>query len=234
MIGAGVAALVVLVGGLAYLGTRVVGGPAPTPVPTPEPVVMAAAGDLRAHPEVPEEIRARIASELESFLTDLYERAFLPPLPAPTPAPEEDPPSPAPTPVPRPPVGALFTQEAGTALADSANVYGTAPRETVFRGEVAFDGIVTVQGQGATDALVNVTFDGRGRLEIEPPDPDEDELGRYHDMRLHQSGWLQAIRTAEGWRISGFDIRLRSEELVPPSPGPEAAPSRAIEARWMP
>lgn len=231
--GSGIVALLALLAGVALLAPRVLRDPTPTPVPTPKPLVTAAGGDLRAHPEVPEEIRARIASELEGFLTDLYERAFLPPLPAPTPAPE-DPPSPAPTPVPRPPIGDLFTGEAGTALADAPNVYGTAPRETVFGGEVTFDGIVTVQGEGATDALLNVAFDGRGRIEIEPPDLEEGELGRYHDMRLHQVGWLQAIRTAEGWRVSGFDIRLRSEELVPPSPGPEAAPFRAIEARWMP
>lgn len=227
-----VVALASLVVGGALLGTRLAREPAPTPVPTPEPWVTADAGDLRTHPEVPQEVHERLASELEAFLVDLYERAFLPPLPAPTPSPDA-PASPAPTPVPRPPVADLLTSEAAKALADSKDVYGTGRRETVFRGAVTFGGIVTVQGEGGTDAILDVAFEAQGRLEVEPPDPEEGELGRYHDMRLRQSGRIQAVRTADGWRISGFDVELRAEELVPASPGPEAATSRAAEARWM-
>lgn len=232
-IASAIVALVVLAVAGALVGTRIVGGPAPTPVPTPEPRLMARAAGLRTHPEVPQELHEQLTSELESFLVDLYERAFLPPLPPPTPAPEA-PASPVPTPIPRPPVADLFTAEAAAALADSESVYGTGRRETVFRGDVAFAGIVTVQGEGATDALLNITFDGRGRIEIEPADLEEGELGRYHDMRLHQSGRVQAIRTAEGWRISGFDLALRADELIPATPAPEAAAYRAARARWTP
>lgn len=230
-VGAGVAALVVLLMGAAYLTTRIVSTPTPTPAPTPVPRITAAAGELRTHPEVRDEVRAVVASELESFLTDLYERAFLPPLPAPTPDPEA-PSSPAPTPIPRPPTRELFTQDAGAALTGSQDAYRTRPREELFRGEVAFRGIAIIEGEAVTDALVDVTFEADGRIQIEPPDPDEGKLGRYHDMRFRQSGRLQLVRTPEGWRVSGFDVELRAEELIPPSPEPEAAVSRTIEARW--
>lgn len=225
--------VVLLTAGIAIWRIQASGAPEPTPRPTPVPHIRIAAGELRTVPEGSADARGEIVSELEAFFVDLYERAFLPPLPAPTPAPK-DPPSPAPTPIPRPSAAELFTAEAAAALADSEDVYGTGPRETVFRGEVTFDGIATVPGEQATDILLEVSFDGRGRIEIEPPDPEEGELGRYHDLRLHQTAQLRLSRSPEGWRISGFDVELRVEELVPPSPGPEAATLRAIEARWMP
>lgn len=227
------AALLVLFAGLGFLGSRILEGPAPTPVPTPRPFLDAESGELRAHPDVPDEIRTRVTSELEDFLTELYERAFLPPLPAPTPGPD-DPASPAPTPVPRPPTTALLTEQAAAALGGSPGVYRPAPREAIFRGTVTFDGITVVQGAGATDALLDVTFEARGRLEVEAPDLEEGELGRYHDLRLEQTGELQLIRTADGWRVSGFDLELRSEELIPASPRPEAAAYRVARGRSAP
>jgi hypothetical protein len=205
-------------------------GPKPASQPTPAPAVAPVPAELRTVPGVSDAARARAGAELGAVLKDLYERAFLPPLPAPKAAKAKGKlrsPTPKPTPVPRPPPGELFTDDARTALEANADAFRPGPQATITRGTVTFSGVATMDGESATSALLSVSFAGGGALRPLVGDP----LGvTPRTLRARQTGQLLLQRTASGWRVAGFDVQLTIERLVLASPSP---PTQA-RARWMP
>lgn len=174
------------------------------PEPTPEPGVAVSAGEITFVPDAPEDVRQVITDELSQFGETLYERAFVAPevLPEAT-----EPPEPSPGPEER--LRALFTEVARSALRDRGEVFDPGPL-TVRTGRVALAGVVTLLDGRPVEALLDVDFRATGR------GPDDTAV----DVR--QQGQLLCVRTDDGWRVAGFDLRLTSEPVPSPSPTAEA------------
>lgn len=213
------AAAALLVGGAVLLSTRL-GQPEPSPAPTPTPAISVVAGDLTIFGEGD---AGPARDELVAVLTDVYERAFLPPIPVPTPpAPDATPP---PGPPPRPPLEELFTSRAGSVAAGN-DTFRPAPDERITRGVLTFTGLLTVDEHSSAQALLDVDLDAHGFVERdrdETPDPDAAPPA----VRLRQVGQLLLVHTEAGWRVAGFDLRLEADRQIGPA-RPRAS------ARWMP
>lgn len=202
------------------------GAPQPTPRPTPVPVILVLPGELRTVPAAPDPVVARLRDEVAAFLSDLYSRGFLPPLPPPRPPPPKKDASPAPTPtaIPRPPVGELFTDAARAAL--PPEVFSVEAGATVGHGTLSFAGFGVVEGDTPTSALLSVDLGASGRVIV----GDAVHTPRAERaLRVRQTGQLLLVRTPAGWRVAGFELSLagRREE-----PGATATPMAAV--RYMP
>ncbi len=216
-----IAAVVLLAGGATLLSTRL-GSPEPSPAPTPMPAISAVAGELDIFPEAD---AGAARDELSDVLTAVYERAFLPPIPAPTPPADDA--TPAPGPTPRPPVEELFTAQAGSVVARN-DAFRPAPDERITRGLVTFSGLLTVSEEGSAQVLLDVDLEAHGFLEEtgDRPTPDPDTPAPA--VRLRQIGQLLLVRSEAGWRVAGFDLSLEADRQQTGRAEPRAS------SRWMP
>ncbi|HVE90867.1 MAG TPA: hypothetical protein VNE62_01000 [Actinomycetota bacterium] len=208
----------------ALLGLRPEDGPQ-RPRPTPQPAIPATAREpLGVLEGTTDAVRDIQTSELSALLTDLYQRAFLPPLPPPaaTAAKRTGPP---PTPVPRPDPAELVTQEAQPAFASGRTAFASGDA-TVRDGRVSFAGMVLTEQDRGVTALLEVEFTGTGSVPVAGT--------AVRPLRLRQAGQLYCIRTDQGWRLGGFDVQLTAEREVPPPSAKAPAPRAVALARWMP
>lgn len=178
-----------------------------TPVPKQQRSgVRVIKADVRAFP--PGSGADTAAAEIETTLADLYRRAFTPQPASPPPA--RTPPAPAlPT--------AMFTAEAASAIAPHRDAFTPASEGALSYGDLSFSGVVSMGDGRPVEALVDVEF-----------------VGRRGRVRVVQTGKLLLYRMEPGWRVSGFDVTLRSERRVPPSPATRSGSRPSATAAWMP
>lgn len=216
--GAGAIALAALTG---ILLRTVAEPPQPDPTPPPPSISTLPTG-LRTVPEVSPEVRLRAEAEFERFLSELYEDAFPPRGPQTA---ESSPAS----------VAGQFTERAAQAFAGTGGIFALGERERVLQGLVRFGGVVTMDGDRPSSALLDVTFVASGQLEPPGPDsaglesPREDEPPRMIELR--QTAELLLVPTPDGWRIAGFDARLQVDTGIPIM---RRAPERQAAGSWWP
>lgn len=219
--------LAVLVVGIAFVGGGR-GDPVELPPPpTPPPIITAEAGTLETVPKASAEVIGRTRTELTGALTDIYERAFLPPLPPPESSPTPEGTPPPPTPIPRAPAADYFLDPARAALDAADGLFAPSPSTTIRQGRLSFSGVGTLDGDQPNAFLLEVSFEATGERAppYDRPTPAPTPTPTP-ELRLTQEGLLYLVRTKDGWRVAGFDLSL-GEEV-------EVGRAAIAAARWMP
>ena len=155
-------------------------------------------GALTFVPDTPASDRVALANELSSVLHTLYAGAFIrQTAKGPTPAPDD-------APIRR--IETMFTPAARIALNQQAQVFRLGPHLDLLTGHVDYSGGMT-RDRAQTTALLSVHFTGTGSRTNEG----------IVVVTVDQSGQLTLQRTAEGWSVRSFDLRIT---LKPPPPTP--------------
>ena len=166
----------------------------------PPPVITVVSGPVDVIPARGPGTRRALVAELRTFVKELYQRAFTSPDGRSSPSP-----SPA-SPTYR--IDDLFTAPARPSLRAHPEVFDPGPDVRIARGVVRMNGLANIAlGGEVGDAFLNVAFDAHGSSKGWP-------------VTLRQTGTLLLVRIPGGWRVSGFDLRLRQAGVTPsPSPG---------------
>ena len=193
--------IVVVVAGLAigvavYLGKRDLTVPATSPAATG---IRAHVNEIRTVPNVDERPRTAAMKEIARTLERIYTAAFGRPSDAST--------SPSPSPGPARRVRELFAPGAVAALKSSPGVFDLGPL-VVTSGTADFEGVITFAGTTPSGAEIDVDFTGRA-MPLEATEP---------AVRVHQRGTLTLRRSADGWLVRSFDLRLATRPEPTPSP----------------
>lgn len=185
----------VAIGAAVYLGKRDLTVPAASPVAAG---IDAHAKQIRTVPDVGRDTRRQAAREIADAIERVYTAAFTRPI---------DGAAASPSPGPARRVRDLFTTRAIAALKKSPDVFDLGPL-VVTAGTANFSGVITFVGKDAKDALIELDFVGRAT----PMDSTEPAV------RVHQRGSLGLRRTANGWLVRSFDLRLATRPEPTPSP----------------
>lgn len=156
--------------------------------------VTASVEEFSTVPRLGTEERHVLADGIRSFLAGLYNRAFTD-VAAATPAPQG-------TPDPVAGIGAMFSPSALSALRANAGVFVPPERVRVYNGRVAFSGVATVDRAHRTQAFLNITFFGDGRIGATP-------------VELVQKGTMLLVHDPDGWHVTGFDLKITAESVAP-------------------
>jgi hypothetical protein len=175
-----------------------------TPQVTPKPGIRTRALQLRFVPDVPTNRRRATRDEIAAMLERLYTSAFV--QPAATPPPDQ---SPRPQPTRR--IATLLTKQARVALAKRPQAFDEANDLALYSGGVAFQGLVVFSGGRPVESFLDIDFKG-----VATP------VGRSSPVAdVRQTGKVVLKRTANGWFVDGFDLKLTTR----PQPTPEPSPS---------
>ena len=173
------------------------------PAPTAKPGITATPGQLRFVPEVQQNRRRAARDGVASMLKNLYTKAFV--QPAATPPPER---SPRPRPTRR--IGTLLTKQARTALAKRPRAFDLAGDLALYSGVVKFSGLIVFVGSKPAESFLDVEFRG-----VATP------VGRSSPVAIvSQRGKVVLKRTADGWFVDGFDLKLATRPQPTPRPSP--------------
>jgi hypothetical protein len=165
---------------------------------TPTPSFKAVAKEIRTIPQLDPRRKDELIQGLAGTLERLYSSAFVQ-----AEKPREMPPSPQPTPATN--VDEFFTSKARSALRKHPDVFRTVGSVHVTNGQVAFGGLVTIEGSKPVQAFLEVSFAGTGS-------PAGSASPR---VKISQKGTLLLTGTSDGWRVAGFNLKLGSETIEP-------------------
>jgi hypothetical protein len=176
-----------------------------SPSQPPRTGVTAYVKSLRTVPGVGDDRRRVLAKGIAHDLDVLYTRAFVV---------EEQRPGPTPaTPTPRPPapskkVSSLLTGRARAALKQSPGIFDELRGLTIREARLSFQGVVTLDGAKALEALLDVTIVGTAT-----------PVGANGPvLKLKQAGTISLRRSPNQWLVDGFDLRLRTRPMPSPAP----------------
>lgn len=173
----------------------------------PSPSIRTSAETIITVPAVSKQQRQKTRRELTRFVDALYTRAFLPEQAA-----KEERLDAIPTAEGR--IASMFGRRARKTLSKSPEVFELGSLR-VQRGHAALRGVATVEGKRATTALLRVKF--VGVAEARKSDPLVD---------VRQVGTLLLKHGAHGWKVGGFELRLKTKPIPPITPAPSAGRER--------
>jgi hypothetical protein len=160
------------------------------PARRPQPSGIAASpGRLQLVPDPGAAARRDVAAGIRTFLTTLYEKAFVTTAAAgPSPSPD--------------PLHGLFTPAADNALAAHPDVFNSGAGVTLRNGTLDFEGVVSMNGSRPVQAFLTVTFTGPGALRGAP-------------IVVSQHGRVLLVASEQGWLVSGFAVNVQADNVEP-------------------